>query len=52
MMEACTNQDICTLCSYSNLCRNPDDFCSYDPDKVILNIITKAKGGKNETSET
>ena len=44
MMEVCTSQDICTLCLYSNSCRNPDDFCSYDPEKVILNIITKAKG--------
>lgn len=46
MMKACTNQDICTLCPYSNSCRNPDDFCSYDPEKVILNIIAKAKGKK------
>lgn len=47
MMKTCISQDICTLCLYSDSCRNSDDFCSYDPEKVILDIICKVKDGKN-----
>ena len=44
MAKICLNQDICTLCPYSDKCENPYDSLVYEPSRGVLDIIYKAKG--------